>query len=108
MTTPLPPIEPKPFGTWTDRKAVRSGRRARNVNDINSAPVGLSPRFKLVSFDKIPFDTTSAYLVRNIIPREGLIVIWGPPKCGKSFWTFDLALHVSLGWEYRGRRVNQG
>jgi hypothetical protein len=38
----------------------------------------------------------------------GLVVAWGPPKCGKSFWTFDLAMHVALGWEYRGRRVQQG
>src|SRR5262249_1766079 len=41
-------------------------------------------------------------------PRTGLVVVWGPPKCGKSFWTFDLVLHVALGREYRGRRVQQG
>src|SRR5262249_13268752 len=28
--------------------------------------------------------------------------------CGKSFWAFDLTLHVALGREYRGRRVQQG
>jgi len=65
-------------------------------------------RFRLVAFDKIALDTSPAYLVRGIIPREGLVVIWGPPKCGKSFWTFDLLMHVALGWEYRGRRVNRG
>jgi hypothetical protein len=41
-------------------------------------------------------------------PREGLVVVWGPPKCGKSFWMFDLMMHVALGWHYRGRRVHQG
>ena len=35
-------------------------------------------------------------------------MVWGPPKCGKSFWAFDLAMHVALGWSYRGRRVRQG
>ncbi len=65
-------------------------------------------RFRLVAFDKIELDTSPAYLVRGIIPREGLVVIWGPPKCGKSFWTFDLVMHPALGWEYRGRRVKQG
>ena len=24
------------------------------------------------------------------------------------FWTFDLVLHIALGWPYRGRRVNGG
>jgi hypothetical protein len=36
------------------------------------------------------------------------VVVWGPPKCGKSFWAFDLFMHVAAGWEYRGRRVRQG
>jgi hypothetical protein len=29
-------------------------------------------------------------------------------KCGKSFWTFHMVMHVALGWKYRGRRVQQG
>jgi RecA-family ATPase len=37
-----------------------------------------------------------------------LAVVWGPPKCGKSFWTFDLLMHVAFGWSYRGRRVRKG
>ena len=32
----------------------------------------------------------------------------GPPKCGKSFWTEDLGLHIALGWDYRGRAVQSG
>jgi AAA domain len=65
-------------------------------------------RFRPVRFRDIKLQTTSYYLIKGLIPREGLIVIWGPPKCGKSFWTFDLAMHVALGWEYRGRRVEAG
>jgi hypothetical protein len=63
-------------------------------------------RFELLSFDKIRLDTTPAYLI--ILPRVGLCVFWGPPKCGKSFLVFDLVMHVALGWEYRGRKVRQG
>jgi hypothetical protein len=64
--------------------------------------------FAVLAFEEISLDTNPAYLVREIIPRTGLIVIWGPPKCGKSFWTFDLLMHVALGWKYRGKRVKQG
>jgi AAA domain len=64
-------------------------------------------RFELIPFDKIAFDTAPAYLVKGIIPRVGLCVFWGPPKCGKSFLVFDLLMHVALGWPYRGRRVQQ-
>jgi AAA domain len=65
-------------------------------------------RFDLIPFDKIAIDTTSAYLVKGIVPRTGLCVFWGPPKCGKSFLVFDLLMHVALGWPYRGRKVRQG
>jgi len=67
-----------------------------------------SPQIKLIPFDEITLGTQRRDLVKGLIPRVGLTVAWGPPKCGKSFWTFDLALHVALGWEYRGRRVHQG
>jgi hypothetical protein len=66
------------------------------------------PRFKLIPFDSISVGSERVYLVKRIIPRLGLVVVWGPPKCGKSFWTFDLAMHVALGREYRGQRVQQG
>ena len=32
--------------------------------------------------------------MQDHIPRVGLVVVWGPPKCGKSFWAFDLAMHA--------------
>jgi hypothetical protein len=44
-----------------------------------------SARFPLVAFDDVLTSTTSFYLIKNLIPREGLVVVWGPPKCGKSF-----------------------
>ena len=62
-------------------------------------------RFRLVRFAAIKFQTARRYLVQGLIPSQGLVVVWGPPKCGKSFWIFDLTMHVALGWEYRGRRV---
>jgi hypothetical protein len=68
----------------------------------------VSSRFKLIRFDQIKHKQTAAYLIKGLIPRTGLVVIWGPPKCGKSFWAFDAMLHVALDWEYRGRRVTTG
>ncbi len=65
-------------------------------------------RFPLTRFDQIPLSTVPPYLVKGLIPRAGLVVIWGPPKCGKSFWIFDLAAHIALGWTYRDRKVKQG
>ena len=66
------------------------------------------PRFKLHAFDAITLSTKPHYRVKGFIPATGLVVIWGPPKCGKSFWTFDVFMHVALDWEYRGHKVKQG
>jgi hypothetical protein len=65
-------------------------------------------RFPLRRFDQIELATDPPYLVKGLIPRSGLVVIWGPAKSGKSFWAFDLAAHVALGWSYRDRKVRQG
>jgi AAA domain len=65
-------------------------------------------RFTLRRFNHITVGSELVYLVKGIIPRTGLTVVWGPPKCGKSFWVFFLVMCVALGWLYRGRKVQQG
>jgi AAA domain len=80
--------------------------RAQRRDGEGPGPKGC--RFPLVRFAHIKRDQRRSYLIKGLIPRAGLIVVWGPPKCGKSFWVSDLALHVALGWAYRGRRVEPG
>lgn len=82
-------------------------RKAFDESVVEGLP-GEPARLTLVPFDEIALGTERRYLVKGLIPIPGLSVIWGAPKSGKSFWTFDLVMHVALGWEYRGRRVHQG
>jgi hypothetical protein len=65
-------------------------------------------RFLFKRFRDIQLSKAPAYVVDQIIPRLGVTVVWGRPKCGKTFWTFDLEMHIALGWPYRGHRVEQG
>ena len=67
-----------------------------------------SKHIRLVPFSELKLGAGRRYLVKGLIPRTGMTVIWGPPKCGKSFWLFDCLMHVALAWEYRGRRVHPG
>jgi hypothetical protein len=71
-------------------------------------PLKSRRRLKLIPFIDLKVGHVSSYLIKGLIPRVGLVVAWGPPKCGKSFWTFDLVMHIALGWMYRGHRVAQG
>jgi hypothetical protein len=64
-----------------------------------------SPRIQFTQFSKILLSSGRRYLIKGIIPNVGLVVVWGPPKCGKSFFVFDMVAHIAANWEYRDRRV---
>ena len=64
--------------------------------------------FVLKNFDTIDIPPDPTYLVKDLLPDVGLAVVFGAEKCGKSFWLFDLMMHVALGWPYRGHDVIQG
>jgi hypothetical protein len=66
------------------------------------------PKFQLIPFRDVRSSSGRNYLVKGLIPRSGLVVIYGKPKSGKSFLATDLFAHIALGWEYHGRRVLQG
>jgi hypothetical protein len=82
--------------------------RVTDAPQNRGARARIEKHFDVVPMAKITLPLTSNQLVRGILPRRGLVIIWGRPKCGKSFWTYDLLMHVALGWEYRGHRVKQG
>jgi AAA domain len=95
--------EAQPRGNGTDQEARNGGKRP------NSQDNGARRRFKPVRFKDVEFDPAVATdIVKGLIPAEALIVVWGPPKCGKSFLVYDLAMHVARGQPYRGRHVAEG
>jgi hypothetical protein len=64
--------------------------------------------FKLTPYELIKWSASPEYLVKGLIPLSGLVLVYGAPKCGKSFWALYLAMHIAVGWSYRDRRVRQG
>lgn len=64
--------------------------------------------FKLTNICELRAEGRNRDLVKGLIPKVGLTVVYGPPKCGKSFWIIDLLAHIAAGRPYRGRRVHAG
>src|SRR5262249_37475267 len=100
-------------GAASVRATIESGARAgreqpRKLEQADQKADSEHKRFPLIPFHELVPGTASSYLVKGLIPRTGLVAVWGPPKCGKSFWAFDLALHSALGWKYRGRHALRG
>jgi AAA domain-containing protein len=88
------------------KAAAEEAARRRERNGGGGAATG--NRFRFTAFRDIALEASPAYTVADIIPRLGVVVVWGKPKCGKTFWTFDVEMHVALGRPYRGHRVEQG
>ena len=88
------------------RDASTRGQHNRAQRPVS--PIDDSPRFRLTAFKDIKPDDGARYLAKGFLPTAGLAVIWGEPKCGKSFWTLDALMHVALDWAYRGHRVKPG
>jgi AAA domain len=66
------------------------------------------PKFRLIPFGQLRPGNDPGYLVDELIPLRGIVLIWGKRKCLKSFWTYDLSFHVAHCPEYRGRSILAG
>jgi AAA domain len=65
-------------------------------------------RFRLIKFQEMRPGLEPSYLVDELIPSAGLVLVWGKQKTFKSFWLLDLFVHVAMGWPYRDHAVRQG
>jgi hypothetical protein len=67
------------------------------------------PKIQLIPFEQITLeDAVEEWLIKDVTPRQGLGLMWGTSQTYKSFQELDQDLHIALGWDYRGHRVQQG
>lgn len=50
----------------------------------------------------------SPELVEDMLPAQGLAMLFGPSGTGKTFWGLDLACHIHNGIKWRDKDVVQG
>jgi hypothetical protein len=94
---------------------VYSLRQRENRREDHVAPpqqeAAAAPRktrFKIMKFSDLKLGEHTPGLVEELLPLEGLAVVWGKQKSLKSFLMLNIMLHVAKGWEFRGRQVTQG
>lgn len=73
-------------------------------------PKTLPPRNSEVEF--VPAaDFASAqrveWHIKHVLPKRGLIVVYGEPGSSKSFFVLDMVAHVARGLPWRGHKVKQ-
>jgi AAA domain len=64
--------------------------------------------FPIYSIDDIDIGTEPPWMIDRIAPARGLGVVFGLPKCFKTFLLSDALFHVCLGRPWAGRDVLQG
>jgi hypothetical protein len=65
-------------------------------------------RYALETVDALLGKPIPPWLVRGILPKAGLGVIYGQPRSGKTFLVLDIAMAVAKGEPWAGKRVMQG
>ena len=71
-------------------------------------PPGRKLHFPLLSPEQFMKRKPLSWLVRGVLPRAALAVIYGASTAGKTFFTFDLVASIVRGVDWCGRRVSKG
>lgn len=108
-TTPQepPPFDPTDPGFdpgWEDNVVQFPSDPAPAARIDVPAP----PRVEFLWFTDIEPVLDALDFVQGLLIEQSSAVIYGASNSGKTFWTTDLALHVSAGLPWNGRRVEQG
>jgi hypothetical protein len=85
------------------------GRIAGTPSPTAAPPLKPKRSFAPIFLDDIDVDEEPAYIVDGIIPAgPSFGEIPAPPKSLKSFFLADLLMHIGIGKDYAGRKVQQG
>lgn len=105
-------------GSWCELPSDKPANYDANDYAIEHGPDALADllghaktppmRFKLLSGAELSNAPPMRWIVRGVLPLEGLAALYGPSGSGKSFMVLDVAASVAGGdYSWFGRRVTQ-
>lgn len=65
-------------------------------------------RFEVIPWHLFAVQTSHAYLIKGVLPKATLGVLFGESGSGKSFITLDMCIAIAMGASWRGNRTTQG
>lgn len=65
-------------------------------------------RFNIETLSQFAIITSHKYLIKGLLPRATLGVLFGESGSGKSFITLDMCIAIARGQPWRGKRTKQG
>lgn len=76
--------------------------------DITDAKADKPNRFTVVSAGEFSRGERPGWVIKGVLPRAELVVLFGESGSGKSFLSLDLAAAIVRGVEWRGHKTNKG
>ena len=86
--------------------------------DTNEFPdlSGVSPpakvlqpcRFQVLTASEFATTEPTTWLIKHVLPRAELVVMYGASGSGKSFMALNMAAAVATGQKWRGKKTTQG
>lgn len=77
-------------------------RLGNGAHHSDSSPA--SPPLELLDLERFVVQPRQRWLVRGVVPSDALVVVFGPPKGGKTFATTDMLMHAAHGPRLAGAR----
>ena len=71
-------------------------------------PEDYTGRFPITSLSVSIMMEPGGWLIKNVLPDAGLIVLFGASGSGKTFVAIDLAYAIAMGIQWRGNRTKKG
>lgn len=106
MDEPAPIEEPKAASPADDFTDLTEGEDNRHVD---LAPVPKKPAgFEFQTVDEFLNRAPPSWIIKGLLPRASLGVMYGDSGAGKTFVALDQAMAVALGKEWRGAKTKQG
>jgi hypothetical protein len=83
------------------------------TDDDTEAPAAPPPPkhgrgLRILSMAEVEALPPPQWLIDGLIPAQGLVIPYGPPKAGKTFIVLAMALHIAAGLEWEGKATRQG
>ncbi len=78
------------------------------VGDVQKMDTTTPPRYQFEPVHTFASATALPWVIKGVLPKAGLAVVYGASGSGKSFAVLDMSLAVAQGIDWRGKRVKQG
>ncbi len=76
--------------------------------DIPPLPINPVGRFNIVSADDFANGPEPQWIIEDVLPDQEIVMIYGEPTAGKTFFIIDMIACIALGKPWRGYAVKKG